>query len=929
MATTNDKQLRARVRVFGDVLGKILREQAGSSVLAAVETLRKGYIRLRKEESDRQRRKLTRIIEEMPPETANHVVRAFSLYFSLVNIAEEAFQHRDRRRQVRAGGPLWTGSFDIALRELYSQGIEAEQVQNLLDSLVYSPVFTAHPTEAKRRTIMENLRRVFLTSEELNNPRLGKEERERIIRRLESEILILWKTDEVRAQKPQVRDEIKNGLFYFRESLFQAVPEVYRNLEKALHRTYGPDAGIQFSDLIQFGSWIGGDRDGNPFVTPDTTAEAIRLHQREILREYVRQITELSHVLTHSSLLCQPSEAFSRLLVQDEANYHAAYQKKPDRFAHEPYRRKLYFMRFRLQHTLNNVDARLAGQEVKESGYAYANENEFLRDLHSIRNSLIGHGDQLIADAQLMDVIYLAETFGFYLMHLDIRQESTRHTEAVADLLKGQLQPIEYLALKEEEKLSLLTDLLSRSRTIPIPESLSEPTQETLEVFRVMKRMREEVSPEAFGNYVISMTHSASHVLEVMLLAKLAGLVGQRDGHWFCDIRISPLFETIEDLDHIEPVMRRLFEHTVYAELLRASGNMQEVMLGYSDSCKDGGILASSWMLYQAQRHITKLADNFGIECRIFHGRGGTVGRGGGPTHEAILSQPQGTVHGQIKFTEQGEVLSNKYSNFETAVFELTMGLTGLLKASRCLITESAPENPEFHRHMAILSRYGEETYRELTDNTPGFLDYFYEVTPVNEIGLLNIGSRPSHRKKSDRSKNSVRAIAWVFGWAQSRHTLPAWYGIGTAIERWLSEGYGDKETLHTMYKEWPFFRALLSNTQMSLFKADMEIARHYRDLADNPDTADAVFERVKHEYDRTLDGVLEACELEQLLGDTPALQLSLKRREPYLDPLNYIQIIMLRRYRDTTLDDEEKQKVLAPLLRSINAIATGMRNTG
>ncbi len=929
MAGMSDKQLRARVRLFGDLLGKVLQEQAGSEVLEAVETLRRGYISLRKTENTRKRQQLTRLIEGLDAETAVHVVRAFSLYFSLVNIAEEAFQHRERRRQVRAGGPLWTGSFDLVLREFYSQGIEPAQVQKVLDRLVYSPVFTAHPTEAKRRTVMENLRRAFLISEQLNDPRLGKEERENITRQLEAEIQILWKTDEVRAQKPQVRDEIKNGLFYFRESLFAAVPEVYRNLEKAIRRTYGPDSGIQVPDFLQFGSWIGGDRDGNPNVKPETTAMAVRLHQREILREYVRLVTELSHVLTQSRLLCEPNEAFLEGLARDEQEHPDAFGTKSDRFLYEPYRRKLYIMRFRLYQNLFNAEARMEGSEAPVSEHAYPSEREFIADLQQIRDSLLSHGDEMVANAQLKDVIHLAKTFGFYLMHLDVRQESTRHSEAVADLLSKQMQPVDYSELSETERLELLADLISRKNRLPLPEGISDETSETLEVFRVMAQMRDEVSPDAFGTYVISMTHSASHVLEVMFLASLAGLAGCTEDDWFCNIRISPLFETIEDLEHIEPVMRNLLSVPAYRELLKASGDLQEVMLGYSDSCKDGGILASAWNLYQAQQQVTALTGEFGIECRLFHGRGGTVGRGGGPTHEAILAQPAGTVHGQIKFTEQGEVLSNKYSNSETAVYELTMGATGLLKASRCIIEPPQPDAPEYRQVMQELSRAGEDAFRDLTDRTEGFLDYFYEVSPVGEIGLLKIGSRPSHRSKKDRSKTSIRAIPWVFGWAQSRHTIPAWFGIGTALEKWLGNDPEKMEKLRHMYNEWPFFRALLANSQMSLFKAHMGIAGEYLELAQHPEAARDIYQRIRGEHELTLKRVLEVAKLEELLGETPALRLSLSRRDPYLDPLNHIQITMLKRYRNEALSEEERETWLGPLLRSINAIATGMRNTG
>jgi len=932
MATKSDKQLRARVKLFGNILGDILRAQAGSDVLAAVETLRRGYLALRKRENLRKRQRLTRFIDALDPNSLTHVVRAFSIYFSLANIAEEAFQHRERRRQIRTGGPLWFGSFDAALREFHAQGIEAPQLQSLLDQLAYMPVFTAHPTEAKRRTVMEGLRRIFVTSEQLNDPRLGKEARQEVMRKLESEIQILWKTDEVRPAKPEVRDEIKNGLFYFRESLFQAVPETYRNMEKAVNRIYGRHSGIEVPSFLKFGSWIGGDRDGNPFVTPATTVLALRLQHREILREYIDRITDLSHVLTHSLLLCQPSKEFLDSLQRDEQECAEAFDDKPERFRQEPYRRKLSIMRYRLRQNLRRVHARLEEREPGETRSAYRDERQLLEDLNHIYDSLAHHGDQNIADGQLKDLIRLAETFGFYLVHLDVRQESTRHTDAVAELLAAQPAPVHYLELDERQRLEALEQLIAHPESLTVmPEKLSDATRQTLEVFEVMQRMREEISPDSFGAYVISMTHAASHVMEVMLLARQAGLAGRRDGEWFCDLLISPLFETIEDLEHIEPVMEALLGNATYAALLKASGNKQEVMLGYSDSYKDGGILASAWNLYKAQKAITEISARHGIDFRLFHGRGGTVGRGGGPTHEAILSQPRGTVHGEIKFTEQGEVLSYKYSNNETAIYELTMGVTGLLKASRGLIEPPPPDEAQFLEVMDRLAGNGEEAYRELTDRTPGFLDYFYEITPVSEIALLNIGSRPSHRTKGDRSKSSVRAIAWVFGWAQSRHTLPAWYGIGSALANWAQEDSERIALLQAMYREWPFFRALFGNTQMSLFKADMGIAQEYVELYSDPENGRHIFNMVREEYERTVKMVLSLAQADSLLEENPSLALSLNRRNPYLDPLNHIQITLLKRYRERdVLPGEEEQDVwLEPLLRSINAIAAGMRNTG
>jgi phosphoenolpyruvate carboxylase len=501
----------------------------------------------------------------------------------------------------------------------------------------------------------------------------------------------------------------------------------------------------------------------------------------------------------------------------------------------------------------------------------------------------------------------------------------------VAEILKQVDKKLDYFTLPEEEKLEVLGNYIEKAHKLNIKTSkLSDNSQEVVAVFDVMVKIREEISKDLFNNYVISMTHSASHVMEVMFLASLAGLAGhdKKDG-WFCHVRISPLFETIVDLEHIEPVMKQLLSTPVYKELLKTSGNLQEVMLGYSDSCKDGGILASSWNLYNAQKQVTRLAEEQGIQCRLFHGRGGTIGRGGGPTHDSILSQPPGTVNGRIKFTEQGEVLTYKYSNHETAHYELVMGVTGLMKASRNLITDVYDERRDYLGIMDQLAETGETSYRDLTDNNPGFLDYFYEATPVSEIALMNIGSRPSHRKKGDRSKGSVRAIGWVFGWAQSRHTLPAWYGIGSALETWRQNDPTRLAKLQHMYEEWPYFRSLLSNTQMALFKAEMHIAQQYAQLCEDPEVGRTIYKAIREEYERTVQQVLEVSGSSYLIEENPPLALSLSRRNPYLDPLNHIQVTLLERYRNESLSDEDRDQWLTPLLRSINAIAAGMRNTG
>jgi phosphoenolpyruvate carboxylase len=829
---------------------------------------------------------------------------------------------------------LWPGSFDATLRNFREQGITSDKLQTLLDQTLYIPVFTAHPTESKRRTVMEQLRRIFLTTEHLELDPLSAEERAHLEQQLKNEIQILWKTDEVRPEKPTVLDEVRNGLHYFRTSLFDSVPRIYRNLEKGVRRIYGTKANgepaVTVPSMLRFGTWIGGDRDGNPFVTPETTVTALRLQSREVLLEYRRRATALADVLTQSLRLTGGyDELLQDLEAQDAYYADRVFPHKPERFRYEPFRRKLYFMRYRLLESIRAVEARLEARSPTEHD-GYAGPGEFLADLNLIRTALERNGDANIADGDLKDLIRLVETFGFSLYQLDVRQESGRHSEAVAEILATLPDAHDYLAMDESARARVLTESIAGGHIIPVDNvELSPETWETLETFDIVRTMRLELGPDAFGAYVISMTHSVSHVLEVMWLAYQRGLAGQRSGEWFCHLRVSPLFETIEDLEQAKAVLDALLQNPVYRALLEASGNLQEVMLGYSDSAKDGGILASAWNLYRAQKDLTAITNRHGVRCRLFHGRGGTIGRGGGPTHEAIRAQPPGTVQGQIKFTEQGEVLSNKYGNRETAVYELTMGLSGLLDAACSLVKDPETDHEPFLAVMAELAHIGEQAYRRLVDETPGFLDYFYEATPVSEIGLLNIGSRPSHRKKSDRSKASIRAIPWVFGWAQSRHTFPAWYGIGTALETWRGDDPERLRTLQTMCREWPFFDALLSNVQMSLAKADMEIAGQYAQLCTDRPTAERVYELVRSEFERTVAQMKDVVNIEFLLEENPSLGLSLGRRRPYLSPLNHIQIALLQRWRNDTVPEDERAEWLNPLLRSINAIAAGMRNTG
>jgi phosphoenolpyruvate carboxylase len=935
VSASSDKELRSRVKLLGRLLGNVLKKHEDPLVYRAVEKLRKGFIDLRKHDDAEKRQQLINLIDELPVKITEQVIRAFSIYFSLVNIAEEDFHHRQRRRSVRRlGYPDWKGSFFKTITEFKKQGIDEMDLYQLFGELSYRPVFTAHPTESKRRTVMQLQRDIFEIIDDLTDPRVTGYEKDALIDRLQVQIEVLWQTNEVREKRPEVADEIKLGLSYFQRGIYQAVAMEYRHIENAVSRAYGEDSNgnpvVKPPSFIKFGSWIGGDRDGNPYVTSETTANALRMHAEEILREYCARVLDLTQSLTHSSRWCEPNQAFMESLLEDESKGIKAFDETRDRFEEEIYRRKLYYMHYRLTSNQRTVKSRLKGKSVDTSIHCYQNSQQFLDDLYLIYNSLVSHNDSSAANGALKDLIRLVETFGFYMLKLDVRQESTRHTTAVHEILQ-QAGIIDYQALPEQERLQYLADQISSGlKPDTIESALTPETLETLQLFKTMRAMREEISHEAFGNYVISMTHHASHIMEVMYLAYLAGLVGKISGEYFCHIEISPLFETIEDLSHIDEVLNKLLSNPLYKKLLAAANNTQEVMLGYSDSCKDGGIVSAAWGLYQAQNKVISITNQHNVRCRMFHGRGGTIGRGGGPTHDAIMSQPHGTVHGQIKFTEQGEVLSSKYSNEETALYELSMGVTGLMKASLNIIREYTYNHQAFYADMQQLSELAEKSYRQLTDHTEGFFEYFYQATPVSEIGLMNIGSRPSHRRQGDMSKYSVRAIPWVFGWAQSRHTLPAWYGMGSAIESWLNlhpdEGL---QKLQKMYRDWPFFNSMISNTQMSLFKSDMRTARYYADLCENKELADRIYNMILSEHKKIMRYVLEIPQVERLLSSEPTLELSLTRREPYLDPLGYIQINLLRKYRAGSKDAALCEEWKGALLSSINAIAAGMRNTG
>lgn len=910
-------------KILPDLLGEVIKEQEGESVFDSVELLRQGFIGQRLQPSAEKQAELLDAIEKLDVDSLDRVIHAFSTFFHLANISEE-HENQQSRAKLESMGDTWKNSFVDAIAKFKSDGKSLGDVLELVSDLHYYPTFTAHPTEAKRPTVLEALQRIHSEYEGLTQGGHTDGELAGFKHRLKAMIQIFWKTEAVRPSKPTVYDEIENSLYYFRESIFSCLPEIYRDLENAIKHSYPEARGqaLEIPNIVRFGTWVGGDRDGNPFVTPEITRNALRLQQIEVLKEYARRVDHLSLILTHSSDQIELSPAFVDSMEKDQVRLTKYFGQK---YINEPYRRKLSFVKLRLDKTIQQVEARLGDATPSFDPLEFRDEDQFKNELILVRDSLIHHNEANLTRGSLEDLLRVLDTCGFYLSKMDIRQESTLHSQAIHEIAATLDEPVDYYALNESERQAWLTERILATEDLSYDHrQITIQSADIIAVFELMSEMREEVSENCFGSYIISMTHEASHMLEVALLAKMSGLIyADSSGKVTSEIHIAPLFETVKDLEHAEPTLESLFTNPVYRQLLAFTNDTQEIMLGYSDSCKDGGILASSWNLYKAQQNIVSVTDKHNIRCLLFHGRGGTIGRGGGPTHESILSQPRGTVKGGIKFTEQGEVLSFKYNFQETARYELTVGITGLMKASAP--AKEVTDKAEHIEMMEKLVTIGEQAFRDLTDDNVATMQYFYETTPSSEIGLLNIGSRPSHRKKADYSKKSIRAIGWVFGWSQSRQNIPGWYGLGSALKQAIAEGGLD--TLQDMQSNWRYFQNLLSNSQMVILKTDQKVAEHYSRLCSDENIASQTYNQISGEYDLAISTIREVTNVEEMMADFPEIGQSVRWRNAYLDPLNYIQVMLLRRL--ATEDDRMQSQWLKPVLGSINGIANGLRNTG
>lgn len=905
------------IRNIGAIVGEVICEQAGRRHFNKIERIRKDLIQVHETGNWSGLGKLTKVVSRLNPHEASIVVRGFSAYFSIVNIIEEVFSdiHRVRRAD--------SNSIDSVVSDLKKRGIPERRLTRYLQEAVYMPVFTAHPTEARRRTVQAIHRRLFATISRLMKVGWEGTRSEQLKRTLHADLQILWKTPTVRSNRLTVRDEIANGLLFFRESIFDAVPQLSRELNDSLLRHYGVKAvQSNICPPLRFGSWIGGDRDGNPFVTAEMTFYAAQRASAEVVGEYIRRVDELMDYLSHGAENLNISDAFNRSLDREAKVSNLVFPDLPDRFSGEPFRRKLACMRYRLARRLELVERQIQ----IDAAISYDDTNEFLADLTAIQDLLIRNGDLAIADGKLADLVCLVRVFGFHLLSLDIRQEASKHSAALAEILRIAGDEQEYLGLDEDGRLRILAGYLSRKNISVVDHTkLTTDTREILKTLTAVGDIQAAFGREAVESYVISMASRASSVLEVMVLGRYAGVVRRIGGKLELPVRIAPLFETVPELRRAGEIVNQLLGVKAYREVVAANGNCQEIMFGYSDSCKDGGFIAANWTLYKAQIETLKVCKTHAVRCKLFHGRGGSLARGGGPTFEAIAGQPAGTIAGFLKFTEQGEVLSFKYGNRPTATYELGLGLAGIMRAD--LLGEAAAGQPtEGSQDWQVMNAFATESerlYRAITEQDPNFMKVFFDATPVGELKYLNIGSRPSYRVDGVLSKQSVRAISWVFGWSQMRMTLPGWLGVAAAHQikvRGTRNAFGN---LRRMHRQWKWFRNLIDSAQMTLAKGSPEIAQLYFALSQERDSEET-WKLLERQYRESSAIVRLIANASSLLPDDPLLAVSLYRRTPYIDAVNLLQVHLLRHVRRAS-----HHAWRPPLLESINALAAGIRNIG
>ncbi len=915
-----DARLGQEIQFLGRMLGDVVREANGDVIYHRIEHIRKLAVSLRRtagqnsgEESAALKGQLDHELDGLSIEQTLNVVRAFSHFSLLANIAEDRHQNRRRRAHRLAGSPPQTGSLKHALSSLNTRHISPGAIREWLRGALVSPVLTAHPTEVQRKSVLDCEREIARLMSQLERSDLLPEELADAEQNLRRSVLQLWQTAMLRLSRLRVIDEIENGLSFYRYTFLSELPKIYSDIESAL------GGGERIPTFFRMGSWIGGDRDGNPFVTAESLEGAMRRQATVAFEHYLFEVHRLGAELSMSSRLVAPTDALLALA-----------EKSGDASAHrqdEPYRRALVGVYARLAASMTALAGAHPIRRPDVSLEAYASPQEFHADLDVIAASLATHASGALAAGRLAQLRYAVDIFGFHLASIDLRQNSDVHEVAVGELLAKAQVCVDYLRLDEAARVKTLLHELANPRALRIAgESYSETTVGELAVFQAAAGINARFGGDAVPNAIISKAQSVSDLLEVALLLKESGSLFTRDGVSHLKISIIPLFETITDLQAAAAIMRAAFALPQYRAWLDGRDGLQEIMLGYSDSNKDGGYLTANWELYGAQKRLGDLSIESGVKLRLFHGRGGTVGRGGGPTFEAIQAQPAGCAAAGLRITEQGEVIAAKYSDTELGRRNFETLISAAMLSNFPAIEHR--DKPQWWEAMHALSASACEAYRHLVYETPGFVDFFRGATPVTEIAGLNIGSRPASRKPSS-SIADLRAIPWVFSWSQCRLSIPGWYGFGSALKNWLDHAPAGRDAalaqLREMYADWPFFRTVLANMDMVLAKTDLAIAARYIDLVPDRELAARIFSIIKSEWQVSVDMLRAITGTTAFLEDNPALARSIRNRFPYLDPLNHLQIDLLRRYRAGQTDDKTKRAIHL----TINGLAAGLRNSG
>jgi phosphoenolpyruvate carboxylase len=917
-AAEKNRPLVEDIRLLGRILGDVIREQEGKDAFELIERVRQLSVAYRLKSDAQAGKALDKLLKNLSGDQTVSVIRAFSYFSHLANIAEDR-HHVRRRDHHERQGHMQEGSLAMSLERLSDAGIRAADVARALEHAYISPVLTAHPTEVQRKSILDAERAIaeLVDQRETLPTDRDRAENEALIR---ARVTQLWQTRMLRTAKLTVSDEIENALSYYHATFLRQIPRMYREVERAL-------PGHDIATFFRMGNWIGGDRDGNPFVTAETLQMALRRQSETVLRYYLTEVHELGAELSISATLA-PVSAEMRALAE----------ASPDHNPHredEPYRRALIGVYARLASTLHELTGTEALRHAVAPQNPYTSSEQFLNDLRVIEASLVSHHAKALTSPRLEPLMRAVQVFGFHLATVDLRQSSDKHEAVVAELLKVAKIEADYSALAEPARRELLMRLLNDARPLRVRAAeYSDHAKSEIAIFECALTMLQRFGRDALRHYIISHTEDVSDLLEVMLLLKETGLVrGTLDDHATTDLIVVPLFETIGDLRNAAPIMSAFYALPGITEMMKRSGAEQDIMLGYSDSNKDGGTFTSNWELYRAEIALVelfgKLGSEHGITLRLFHGRGGTVGRGGGPSYQAILAQPPGTVNGQIRLTEQGEVIASKYANPEIGRRNLETLVAATLEATLLHPTKSAPK--AFLDTAAAISDASYAAYRKLVYETPGFTDYFFSATPIREIAELNIGSRPASRKAT-RAIEDLRAIPWGFSWGQCRVALPGWCGFGSAIEKFLADSKTRKERLallQRMHKQWPFFRTLMSNLDMVIAKSDLGIAQRYVELVEDKKLGKRIFGLIQAEWERTNHALTLITGEKRRLASNPALARSIEHRFPYLDPLNHLQVELMRRYRQRREGDPATERVKRGIHISINGVAAGLRNTG